>query len=194
MHSYKNSLAYEKKQTQFADAFYLSEKFKAKKVSRINGENKKALALQKADVDVIIRLWNNTEVKVSEKYRKYDYDDVLVEMYSKYPIEKGWINKSIADRMAYFMRDKMYWIDEHALRAFCIDELFPAISNEAIDDLILQNFVKQKMMLKLDEQRFNTYLIQAENTEGNACWNTISLSIPWTLLDYKKIKYQKILF
>lgn len=40
--------------------------------------------LQRKDVDVLLTL-DGRQVKVSEKRRDRDYDDLLVEVYSKFP-------------------------------------------------------------------------------------------------------------
>ena len=120
-HNFDDSLKKESTSALGADVFYKRAPFSVQNIERYNNNSPEHLALQRQDIDLAIILGDGRTLSVSEKFRAHDYDDLLLEMYSKYPHTKGWIHKSAAERLAYFFPTRMFWIDKIALSAFCCE-------------------------------------------------------------------------
>jgi hypothetical protein len=188
-HNFYTSLEHEKTKHAEMDAFYFSEKFKAKKIIRYNTDSKADMEFQLQDIDCSITMHNSIELHVSEKYRRHDYGDLLLEMYSKYPQEVGWVHKSKADRMAYFTLEKMYWIEATALHKLCMDKIFKQIENTHIEKLLHENNNSVNCVVQLDK-KYNCKLTQAPNQVDNNTWNTISIAMPIEALQNNGVRLQ----
>ena len=70
-----------------ADAFYNSKSEKCI-IKRYNIDSNENLAFQKKDIDLTLILTDRS-LHISEKFRKEDYGDLLIELYSKYPDISG---------------------------------------------------------------------------------------------------------
>jgi catechol 2,3-dioxygenase-like lactoylglutathione lyase family enzyme len=72
-----------------ADAFY-RDVLGAKIIRRFDRDTDEDMEMQREDVDVLIEL-KGVEYRVSEKFREHDYEDLYIEIYSKYPDTPGWV-------------------------------------------------------------------------------------------------------
>ena len=68
-----------------ADAFYNSKSEKCI-IKRYDTDSNESLAFQKKDIDLTL---TDGSLHISEKFRKEDYGDLLIELYSKYPDISG---------------------------------------------------------------------------------------------------------
>ena len=71
-----------------ADAFYNSKINEKCIIKRYNTDSNESLAFQKKDIDLTLTLTDGS-IHISEKFRKEDYGDLLIELYSKYPDISG---------------------------------------------------------------------------------------------------------
>jgi len=190
-HHFGKSLQKEGESGLEADAFYKRAPFNVKFIERYNRSTADDMVLQRQDIDLSLAFHDERKYSVSEKFRAHDYNDLLLEIYSKYPETKGWIHKSNAERLAYFFPKRMFWIDKKALSVFCRQQLFPLIEQGAIERLLSQEANSLPVGLRLDDRIYNCILTQAFNKTGKDTWNTISISVPFQLLNDFKIRYQE---
>lgn len=190
-HHFDKSLKKEGKSGLWADVFYKRAPFAVTKIERYNQSTKEDMILQRQDIDVSLSFVDGRTYYVSEKFREHDYNDLLLEIYSKYPNTPGWIHNSNADRMAYFFPKRMFWIDKPNLSTFCINKLFPLVENHAIEHLLSQQAHSLKVGLKVGGKTYNCILTQAFNRMGKETWNTISISVPFSMLHDFDIRFQE---
>lgn len=191
VHQFDKSLQKEENAMCSADDFYLRAPFSVSSIQRYNQNTKEHLMLQRKDIDLSLSFKDNRIMAVSEKFREHDYNDLLLEIYSKFPGTKGWIHKSDADRLAYFFPKRMFWIDKKALCIFCTDKLFPLIEREVIKRLLSREANSLKVGLNMEGRIYECILTQAFNNTNNAEWNTISISVPFAMLEDFKIRFQQ---
>ena len=190
-HHFGNSLKRESNSALQADVFYMRTPFSVTCIERYNRNTEEDMILQRQDIDLALSFVDDRIYSVSEKFREHDYNDLLLEIYSKYPDTKGWIHKSNAERLAYFFPKRMFWIDKEALSAFCLQELFPLVERDAIERLLSQETNSLKVGLRLQDKLYNCILTQAHNRMGKDTWNTISISVPFRILQDFKIRFQE---
>lgn len=185
IHHFSDSQNFEKENFSFADEFY-TEKLGAKDLYRIGYGNSLEKRLQRNDVDLIFS-WNGRDWFVSEKFRKNDFGDLLIEFYSNFPQKTGWMDNSKADLLAYFAGENVYIIDKIHLKKFYHSVLFPAVPNEYFEEMISQrqNFAKKEILLK--EKPEKICIISAENNS----YHTVSIGIPFRILVDFGIKFKK---
>ena len=190
VHNFDDSLQKELASHKVANSFYSGDTFKAKEIVRFTDNSEEHLLLQRRDIDANIRMWNDEVWSVSEKFRDYDYNDVLLEIYSKYPDTRGWIHKSDANRLAYFFPNRMIWMDKKALCTFCLETLFPKIQEDDINELLTRKMNSLSLTLNLNGNTYACKLTQAPNNTDGAVWNTISISVPFGILTDFNIRFQ----
>jgi hypothetical protein len=190
-HHFGKSLKQEGISALSADVFYKRAPFSVSNIERYNESTDEHMILQRQDIDLSISFADGRKYSVSEKFREHDYNDLLLEIYSKYPDTKGWIHKSNAERLAYFFQKRMFWIDKKALSAFCLQELFPLVEKDAIERLLSQEANSLKVGLRLNDKIYYCILTQAFNKMGQDTWNTVSISVPFQLLHDYKIRMQE---
>lgn len=190
VHHFDKSLEKEKEAGRHADLFYKRAPFAVQSINRYNQDTPAHLVLQRQDIDLNISFDDGRTYAVSEKFRKRDYNDLLLEIYSKYPHTKGWVHKSKAYRLAYFLPKRMFWIDKTMLTTFCIHTLFPRIEGDAIERLLTDEQNSLKVGVKLEGTLYNCTLTQAFNNTDGDMWNTISISVPFKMLADFEIRFQ----
>ncbi len=190
-HHFGKSLKQEGVSALGADVFYKRAPFSVTHIERYNQSTEEHMTLQRQDIDVSISFEDGRTNLVSEKFREHDYNDLLLEVYSKYPHTKGWIHKSNAERLAYFFPKRMLWIDKKALCAFCLKHLFPLVEKEAIERLLSQEANSLKVGLRLNDKVYSCILTQAFNRMGKDSWNTVSVSVPFSMLQDFNIRIQE---
>ncbi len=173
-----------------ADAFYMRHPFSVKHIRRYNTGSEADIIKQRMDIDVQLNFEHGC-YEVSEKFRDHDYGDLLLEIYSKYPQRPGWIQTSKAQRLAYFFPKRMFWIDEVQLKTFCLEELFPKVAHTAIELLLSQEANSLKLGLRLQEKLYHCVLNQARNVTNDASWNTISISVPFVMLQDAAVRFKQ---
>jgi len=184
-HDFSKSLNYEHSNFPKADKFY-TEKLKAGSITRIGFEDEESKALQRLDVDVSF-VYKGKKINVSEKDRTADYGDLLLEFYSKFPHTPGWMNNSAADYLAYFVPNKVYWIDKKQLSLFYHNTLADVIPDSFFQQLI-NNYPRQsrreQKIIELNGTREAVTVVQAFNAPRNSSsfWYTENICVKFTTL------------
>lgn len=188
IHNFKASLQHERDQAAKADRFYL-EVLKVSEIQRFNSDSDADMEMQRQDVDLILTL-NNINYRVSEKFRDKDFGDLYVEVYSKYPKTFGWLHTGTPNAILYFTPEQVYWITHQSLSTFCIEILFPCISDGWFEELILspKSIISKQLVLKNNQYKIN--LIQAHNHDS-ADWETLGISAPFELFEDFGVKIRK---
>lgn len=192
-HIYNKSSEYEKFWQPIADEFYLS-KYPKCELKRYNSHSKEDLEFQKKDIDLTISLADRS-IHISEKFRKDDYGDLLIELFSKYPDIKGWMNNSAADYITYFTPHKVYVINKLELLNWYQTENFEDKINLEISNFHTLNERKSsRKKIEYTSSKGNSFfihLIQAYNKTKDAEWHTLSLAISWNDLEKEGIQVKK---
>ena len=126
-------LAYEKSQHQKADRFYKSRG--ALDIDRMEYDDVRfGRPKQFDDIDCVVKFYNESQpVPISEKFRRKKYDDVLFEIFSDVVERKpGWMIRSQAQRLCYFMDDHdVYEFDDlETIREICREFLSQRSEND----------------------------------------------------------------
>jgi hypothetical protein len=190
-HHFNKSLKREGESAFSVESFYKRHPFSVVQIERYNQNTEEHMILQRQDIDLSLSFKDGSVKRISEKFREHDYNDLLLEIYSKYPDTKGWIHKSKAERLAYFFPARMFWIDKKALSSFCLKLLFPLVEKEAIERLLAQETNSLKVGLRLNGKMYKCILTQAFNNTNGDTWNTISISVPFKLLQDFEIRFQE---
>ena len=177
MHIMKDSLQIEQSQFEKQDSIY--RKLFLNNPHRIDYE--KFPDIQRADIDLVIKNRSNKPVRISEKYRPYDYGDILFEVWSVYPNKKGWVYETKADILAYWFPARVVIIEIQKVR-----EIFE--NNGISMKTTLPEKTRQMTEIEIEGNIYKPYLISAKN-EGY-----VSLSLAFSLGDLDKlgIKYSVI--
>ncbi len=181
-HHFNESINYEQTQFERADTYY--RKLGATEIKRCDYNTCEGRILQCEDIDVQIYI-KGKWINISEKHRANDYGDLLLEVYSMYPDELSWIYKSKADLLFYFTPESICQVHEKKLKAFALEKLFPNAID--IDYFARSNKEFQRKNIDIDGTTYTVNYIKARNKS----WNTISISIPYSMLDDNKIPYSK---
>lgn len=180
-HHYTSSLNYERLWQPIADNFYLS-KYPSSEIIRYDNDSETDLSFQRKDIDLSLKI-EERMIHISEKFRKDDFGDLLIELYSKYPHKKGWMENSEADFIAYFCPKTVYFIDKKELLTWFQSEMI--LENLENELRIFHNSNLQKssrirtIMTLNNKSNINLDLIQAYNQTSDAEWHTISIGIKW---------------
>lgn len=175
LHNFDISLLNERNQSHRADAFY-SQHLKAQNIVRFDKDTSEDMHMQKRDIDVSIVIDGKTYL-VSEKFRNKDFGDIYIELFSKYPHSKGWLEQNYAQALLYFTPSKVYWIGYQTLHWFAHNLLFAAINRQVIDEFAADNKLISSCSIKINGQTLAIKLIKAPNACDGNSWTTIGLSI-----------------
>jgi len=189
IHQFRKSLQHEREQADMADKFYV-EVLHAVDIVRYNSDSEAHLEMQKQDVDLQLNI-RGTNYRISEKFRDKDYDDLYIEVFSKYPHTKGWMHTGSPDAIVYFTPQSVYWITHKSVSAFCNELLFPALPASWFEDIYnsKKSIISKNVHLKDINCRIN--LIQAHNFDGKP-WETIGISIGFDVLEHFGVKFKKV--
>jgi len=154
------------------------------------------LVYQRRDIDICL-LFNGRNIHISEKFRKMDYGDLLIELFSKYPDVKGWMNNSEAEYITYFTPHKVYVINKMELLNWYQTENFEDKINQEISNFHILNEKKSsRKNIEYTSSKGNSFkihLIQAYNKIRDAEWHTLSLAISWNDLEKEGVQVKKYL-
>jgi hypothetical protein len=191
LHNFSKSLHHEREQAAKADNFYHNV-LKVSEIRRFNSDYEADMEMQRQDVDLLITL-NDLTYKVSEKFRDKDYDDLYVEVYSKYPKTLGWLHTGSPNAILYFTPNTVYWITHKSLKEFCLEKLFPLIQGKWWEEQFLshKSFVSKSIVL--NNKVFKINLIQAHNRDG-ADWETFGISAPFSVFEENGVKIKKYIY
>lgn len=190
-HNFYESRKTELKHFTDADIFY-TEQLGATKIVRCDYSTKEGRNFQKADID----LWLNLKaerVSVSEKKRTRDYNDLYLEVYSKFPDMPGWTTHSKADFLAYFFPERVFWAGFPQIIRFYNEQFAPQFSQELFKKFRYHNRGKnaiEKITVNVAGLSYPVSLIQAYNECDGNSWYTLGICIPFEMLTNNHIKYR----
>ncbi|OIP85289.1 MAG: hypothetical protein AUK44_00200 [Porphyromonadaceae bacterium CG2_30_38_12] len=185
---FSNSLLYEREQAIKANQHY-TERWGATNIQRFDTDSPDDLVMQRQDVDLLLTI-NGTTYRVSEKFRDKDYNDLYIEVFSKYPQTVGWLQSGSADAIVYFTPKAVYWITHKTLKDFCLSKLFPAIAPNWYEEIFINQQTFLSKTIYIDKVKIPIKIIQAHNFEGVA-WHTIGVSISFDVLQTFQVKLKK---
>lgn len=193
-HDFSRSLNYEHSKFPVQDKFY-TETLGARKIVRIGFEDSESQLLQRLDVDVQFE-YNGKIINVSEKNRKRDFGDLLLEFYSKFPHTRGWMNNSNAHYLAYFVPGKVYWINKVELVNFYKNHLEKSVPESYFEELVNKfprRSVQQQKQIFLNGRTETITVIQAYNHPYNSydSWYTESVSVTYNCLKRAGVNIQE---
>lgn len=193
-HHFENSLEFEQRQQSAADSFY-TKYFGASNIERYNTNTNEDLKIQRKDIDVSFVV-KGKRISVSEKFRKKDYNDLYIELYSKYPKTLGWMSSSDAEYLTYFFPKRMFLIDKKSLIEFYETKLQQSISQNIIDEFHKNNFRKNsttKFFVTINNTKQTIKLIQAYNKINDSEWHTIGIAVAFDMLAKNEIYCKEFL-
>jgi hypothetical protein len=163
-------------------------------LKRYDSNSNEDMDFQKKDIDLTL-VTGGRIIQISEKFRKEDYGDLLIELYSKYPTHLGWMENSHADYLAYYAKDSVYIVDKHRLIKWFEDENFAINLSAEIENFYSRHITssarsKIKWVTK-SENKIQIDLIQAFNQSGSDQWHTLSLAIAWNDLKKEGLSFKK---
>lgn len=191
-HHFYESRHVETSHFETADRFY--RKFlHAVHIERFDYNTAGGKQKQKADIDVTLSLADGTIFTVSEKKRTRDFDDLYLEVYSKFPDVQGWTAGSEAGFLAYFFPKRVFWAGFLQIRRFYRESLCPRLPEEMFLNLKngheRQN-AKAEIFLKIAGISYPVLLIQAYNESDGNAWYTMGISIPFQMLKDNHIRFK----
>ncbi len=192
-HRFRDSTHFEKKRQPIADSFYKS-KYSDCVIKRYDSDSNEDLEFQKKDIDLTLILPDRS-IHISEKFRKEDYGDLLIELYSKYPDVKGWMRNSEAEFLVYFTPTKIYTINKKDLAEWFETENLEEKLKKEIFNFHSSNLYKSSRrkteFISSKENTISIYLIQAYNKMKDGEWHTLSLTISWNDLETEGVQVKK---
>jgi hypothetical protein len=182
-HNFSESLRREQSNQKRADDFY-KKYFGATHIIRYNHNTEADMKIQRRDIDVSFQ-YKEKRINISEKFREKDFNDLYIEIYSKFPNVRGWLDKSQADFITYFFPKRMFLIDEKTLVELYKNHLSKSVPKDILSRLINQNLERnalQRFVLQIQNRSYNARIIQAYNTTDDASWYTMGIAIPFKVL------------
>lgn len=144
------------------------------------------------DIDVTIDIEVNNRIyhyDISEKFRRDDYLDMFVELYSKYPNVEGWGVKSKANVIFYHTPNYLYIIDTNQLKEVAknIMKIVPKVVDEMNRNgtYRVEEYYEEKDYF-LDFIKTPTYLYNKK------AWEGLGVCLPWHLFGDFNITMNKL--
>jgi hypothetical protein len=181
VHEFEKSLVFEK--SQFHELIiFIVKCYMLTKSEDFQLIQRKILRMQLQDIDVEL-IKNNQAFNVSEKFRDKDFGDLYLEVFSKYPHTRGWLETGSADMLVYFVPEAVYCCNAQILRKFCVNKLFPEIPDEWYKEIFCSDAAINSKNLNFFGQQTIIHLIKANNqtADGNR-WCTIGISVSFDFL------------
>ena len=183
-------LAYEKSQHQKADRFYKSQG--ALDIERMEYDDVRfGRPKQLDDIDCVVKFYNESQpVPISEKFRRKKYDDVLFEIFSDVVERKpGWMIRSQAQRLCYFMEDQdVYEFDDlETIREICREFLSQRSEND-IKKISSNTWSEFTFIYKNCE--YTIPVLSVTSTGKHGGWSGACLVISFDLMKDLGIKFR----
>ena len=187
IHHFSESLKKEKNFAAMADEFY-SGRLNAINIVRYNNDTEDDMKMQRQDIDVQLTI-NNKIYRISEKFREKDFGDMYLEVYSKYPHRKGWMDTGSPNAVLYFTPQKVYWFTHSSLHRFYHQLLFPCLKQEWFEQLYKSSYHILTKTAILNDSETILHLIKADNKEG-AEWETMGVSVGYDVLKNNGVVFE----
>lgn len=188
--NFARCLAYEKSQQQKADRFYKSQG--ALDIDRMEYDDVRfGRPKQLDDIDCVVKFYNESQpVSISEKFRRKKYDDALFEIFSDIKERKpGWMIRSQAQRLCYFMGDHdVYEFDDlETIREIC-KEFLNQRSERDIKRISSNNWSEFTFIYKNCE--YTIPVLSVASTGKHGSWDGACLVISFDLMKDLGIKFK----
>ena len=177
IHDFNNSLKVEQSQFDKQDKLYF--KLFGNKPYRIDYE--KYPNVQREDIDLVIKNKEGNPIKISEKYRPIDYNDILLEVYSVFPNKIGWALESKADILTYWFPNRVIILDIPK-----IVDIFE--SNEITKQMHIIDSGKELCSFIINHKTYYFWVVRARNDT----YYSLSVVLKFEHLDKLGINYRVI--
>lgn len=202
---FEMELEYEKACHPFADQWYKNN-LNAEKVERYDYNDPVGHYMQKCDIDCTVHMKDpdgtKLSVNISEKFRREDWGDMFIELYSLHPSVPGWaIESKNVDLIAYFGGEiTTYLVNAKAIKQLAEEILpqFDKISEEDMNRLIDIGWKNDIVTIssisnKNIKYKCNVKYIRAYTTRKNGSkWMSIGVCINWDALRKIGVKINEI--
>lgn len=152
VHDFKDSLKVEQSQFERQDNFY--RHLFGHEPNRLDYD--KYPEAQREDIDLTITNKAGKVKTISEKYRPYDYNDILLEVFSVFPNKKGWAMDSHADILAYWFPSRLFLLDMVQIKTMFT-------KNSISKKVHLIDGSAERVKIEINGSEYNPLLIRARN-------------------------------
>lgn len=119
-------------------------------------------------------------LRISEKFRRKDWGDLLIELCSKTPDVPGWAYTEESDILLVHTLQNIYLFDYQQIRDFVREELEPALGL----------YGNKYFYIDKPEEVGPFKIIKTHTDVGSAGWNTLSVAVPFSILEKSNIRYK----
>lgn len=187
-HNFYRSKQIENSNRNRADEFYRSLGATNITIHDYNTDSGKYNQVQ--DIDVTVQFSRNSgkiDVNISEKARTKNYGDTVLELYSKYPQQKGWGLTGNSDRVAIFYPDEVVVFHSKDLKRVAEELLDPV--TEFIQET---GFRSGKTTVKIDGQNIKVDVkVTSSSGKYTSRWDSVFVCISYSDLDKLNVKYTR---
>lgn len=187
-------LDYEKSRMSAANKFY-SEHLGAIDINRWKWGDRVGRVMQRNDIDCTIATPQG-QYNISEKFRRVDWGDMLIELYSEYPTRKGWgLTYQDVDKYVYFAGEHtVYIVEAKNLKEISqrMLDTFNTLSN--YDHSFLENLKKlgcSNIIFTYNDKPYDVSYRYISTTRENIKWYGVTVSMSWELLEQMGVKIKK---
>lgn len=197
---FKSGIKYEISQQPIADNYYLRLYGNHNELIRYDYGDEKGKIMQNKGVDCTILDKNLNPpkyVNYQEKFRRSDYGDMMIELYSDYPRRLGWGITDKADRYSYFIdpeffrrknsdpRDisygKVYELDAEIVYKIATWALEKFNKADWKDDWLNSSVLRKDVFPAINNEPIIRYVkTYSEDEDTGAVWMSIAVCIRWT--------------
>ncbi len=100
------------------------------------------------------------------------------------------MENSEAEILAYFLPQKLIWIDKIALLKFYSSVLKNEINISFFEEIHQSKKLFLKKEIFIEQKKYHINIIQALNKTKDAEWQTLGISIPYQMLNDYNINYK----
>ncbi|MBR5296280.1 MAG: hypothetical protein IKU29_00215 [Parabacteroides sp.] len=189
-------LNYEQSQQLLANKFY-KDHFNSD-TTRYDWGDDYGRSMQRRDIDCSISI-NGEQVNISEKFRREDWGDIWIELYSSYPNTLGWaLTGRGVDYLTYFTKKKYTNENQVYVVKHCIIEKFAQQMYKFFTDNVdIYNELKTKnrvnKVVEVDGKLMNVWFTKSVSTRTingkTSEWTSYGACIKWSdIKDYELYK------
>lgn len=187
MSSFENDLKFEQENQERYDRFYKGF-CGFSMIIRTDYSTEAGRKLQEMDIDAVVLSDEGDVYTISEKHRRNNYNDLLIEIYSSYcSFSPGWIETSKARNLVIFTDDilvpEVIVVDMKNLQSFLSKYRIIEQVKEDCSNFYFSRKSSERKIINIEGRPVKCRLVRSEN-KGYA---TISLAIPWSSIqaEYK---------
>ena len=180
--NWKSDLEFEKEMMPKADLYYKNV-WGAHNILRYNWGDPYGKAMQKKDIDCTVYLEEPSgfiySKNISEKFRRVNYGDILVEL--RNGTNSGWGLTSEAQGLCYFVPGTCYEINMSDLKTFLNN--FNSMYSLKIDTIF------RRHIILYENRKLNVWKIESEN--NSRVWTNTSVTLTPEDLRHFNIRFRE---